>query len=66
MLRRKKQHLNFPPERISRAPDVDVDDDNDSGNGGCGGGDEGSFEVRPLIHPQKPADITITVRLKVA
>ena len=61
--------MNFPPERISRAPDVDDDDDdNDSGNGGCGGGgaDEGSFEVRPLIHPQKPADITITVRLKVA
>ena len=60
--------MNFPPERISRAPDVDDDDDNDSGNGGCGGGgaDEGSFEVRPLIHPQKPADITITVRSEVA
>merc|ERR1719270_3165614 len=44
--RRKKQYLNFPPERISRAPDVD-DDDDDSGNGGCGGGgdEEGSFEV---------------------
>ena len=60
--------MSFPPERTSRAPDVDDDDDdNDSGNGGCGGGaDEGSFEVRPLIHPQKPADITITVRLEVA
>ena len=56
--RKNQQYLNFPPHSNPTAAE---DNDDDSGNGD--GGDDSSFEVRPLIHPQKPTDITITVRL---
>ena len=48
--------MNFPRKCNSGSTSAAAQQDEADGS------DESSFEVRPLIHPQKPTDITITVR----